>query len=139
MALRTSLPLALGVLLLAGCTSSGAFIASNQTNVLLSESNYVVAATNVSGEAESGYLLGFSYAPSGLIANTIALVRVSGSDALYKDAIENLWANYEKENGSPEGQSLALTNIRYDSDILNLFLYTKVKVSVRADIIRFKE
>ncbi|MDZ7694875.1 MAG: DUF6567 family protein [Balneolaceae bacterium] len=127
----------LAIGLLAGCTSSGAFISTNQTNVNLEEGNFSIAASNVSGMAESGYILGLSYS-YGMLANTIAIARVSGSDMLYADALENLWASYEAEHGSVEGENLALTNIRYDADIINLILYTKVKVTVRADVIEFE-
>lgn len=132
--------LLLTVLLLAlftSCTTSGAFIATNQTNVNLEEDNFTVSASNVSGEAESGYILGLSYS-YGVVANTIAIARVSGAGNLYGEALENLWANYEANHGSVEGQKLALTNVRYDADMLNLILYTKVKVTVRADVVEFE-
>jgi hypothetical protein len=127
----------LGVLLLTGCTNSGAFLAANQTIVNLNEGNYSIAATNVTGEAEAGYILGLSYS-TGLTATTLALARVDGTDKLYADALENLWSNYEAEYGEVEDGSLALANVRYDSDILNLILYTQVKVTVRADIVEFE-
>ncbi|MCG2587344.1 DUF6567 family protein [Rhodohalobacter sulfatireducens] len=127
----------LGMLLFTGCTNSGAFLAANQTIVNLEEGNYSIAATNVTGEAEAGYILGLSYS-TGLTANTFALARVDGTDKLYTDALENLWANYEAEHGEVVEGKLALANFRYDSDILNLVLYTQVKVTVRADIIEFR-
>lgn len=126
----------LGVLLLTSCTNSGAFLAANQTIVNLNEGNYAISATNVTGESEAAYILGLSYS-TGLTANTIALARVEGTAMLYADALENLWANYEAEHGAVVDGTLALANVRYDSDILNLVLYTKVKVSVRADVIEF--
>jgi len=127
----------LGALLLTGCTNSGAFLAANQTIVNLEEGNYSIAATNVMGEAQAGYILGLSYS-TGLTANTLALARVEGTDKLYADALENLWSNYEDEYGEIEDGSFALVNVRYDSDILNLVLYTQVKVTVRADIVEFQ-
>lgn len=123
-------------LTVAGCTSSGAFLASNRTSVNLEEGNYTISATNVSGQAESGYLFGISYS-YGPMANTLALARVEGDGMLYVTALEKLWENYASENGSITGRQLALTNVRYDADILNLFVYTKVKVTVRADVIEF--
>lgn len=126
----------LGALLFTGCTNSGAFLAANQTIVNLNEGNYAISATNVTGESEAGYILGLSYS-TGLTANTLALARVEGTAMLYADALENLWANYEAEHGEVVDGTLALANVRYDSDILNLILYTKVKVTVRADIIEF--
>lgn len=125
------------VLFISGCTSSGAFLSNNQTNVELTEANYTIAATNVVGEAESAYIIGFSYASFGMIANTIAIARIQGNGMLYSEALENLWVNFEAEAGTVEGRNLALTNVRYDADILNLFLYTKIKVSVRADVVEF--
>lgn len=123
--------------LLVGCTSSGAFISTNRTNVNLEQDNFNIVASNVSGESESGYVLGFSYS-YGLVANTIAIARVDGTGMLYTDAIQNLWNNYEAGHGSIEGKNLALTNVRYDADILNLIIYTKVKVTVRADVVQFE-
>lgn len=127
------------ILLLSGCTSSGAFLSNNQTNVELTEANYSIVATNVMGESESAYVLGFSYSALGMVANTIAIARISGSGMLYSEALESLWSSFEAENGNVEGRNLALTNVRYDADILNLFLYTKVKVYVRADVVEFTD
>lgn len=126
------------VVILSGCSSSGAFLASNQTNVELGEANYTIVATGVHGEAESGYILGLSYS-SGFIANTFALARVSGTDKLYSDALDNLWENYESNHGAIGDKKLALTNVRYDAEILNLILYTGTKITVRADIVEFNE
>jgi hypothetical protein len=128
--------LGLFVVLINGCATSGAFIAANVTNVELAEPNFKIVATNVSGESEAGYLIGVSYSMS-TITNTLALIRVEGTGQLYKEALEKLWQNYEKYNGSPAGKKLALVNVRYDADILNLFLYTKVKYFIRADVVEF--
>lgn len=126
-------------MIITGCTSTGAFVASNQTNVVLNEANYEIAAAGVTGEANSSYVLGFSYSSFGMVANTFALVRVSGSGMLYQEALENLWSSFEQEYGNVEGRTLALANVRYDTDIVNLIFYTKVKVSVRADVVEFSE
>lgn len=120
-----------------GCTSSGAFMAANQTIVNLNEGNYTLTATNVAGEAEAGYVLGISYS-NGPFANTLAIARVDGTGMLYAEALQNLWNNYEANHGAMGDKKLALTNVRYDTDMLNLILYTKVKVIVRADIVEFE-
>lgn len=120
-----------------GCTNSGAFLAANQTIVNLNQGNYSIAATNVSGQSEAEYVLGVSYS-SGLAATTLAVARVNGTEMLYADALENLWANYEAEHGDVEEGTLALANVRYDTDILNLLFYTKVVLTVRADIVEFE-
>jgi hypothetical protein len=57
---------------------------------------------------------------------------------LYAEALQNLWNNYEANHGAMGDKKLALTNVRYDTDMLNLILYTKVKVIVRADIVEFE-
>lgn len=124
------------VIILSGCSSSGAFLAINQTSVELGEANYTIVETGVHGEAEAGYILGLSYS-SGFIANTFALARVSGTDKLYSDALDNLWENYESNHGAIGDKKLALTNVRYDAEILNLLLYTGTKITVRADIVEF--
>lgn len=131
------LALVLIAFVLTGCSSSGAFLSANQTIVNLDEGNYSITETNVMGESESAYVLGLSYS-TGLTAVTLAIARVEGTGMLYAEALEDLWSNYEANNGTSEGQSLALTNVRYDTDILNLIFYTKVKVMVRADVVRFE-
>ena len=131
------LTLLLVVALAAGCTNSGAFISANQTIVNLNEGNYTLTATNVSGQAESAYILGLSYS-SGLIANTLAIARVEGTGMLYAEALENLWENYESDHGMIRERKLALANVRYDTDIVNAFVYTKVKVMIRADVVEFQ-
>ena len=126
------------IVFLSGCFNSGAFLSHNQTQVELSESNYEIIATNMSGEAKAGYILGLSWSLGGAATGTIALARVTGSGLLYKEALENLWMNYERDYGSVKGKKLALVNVRYDCESFNLVLYTECKVSVRADIVEFK-
>jgi hypothetical protein len=58
---------------------------------------------------------------------------------LYKEALENLWKNFETTNGSVEGRRLALVNVRYDADALNLFVYTQPKIVIRADVVEFTD
>lgn len=125
------------VIIATGCTSSGAFIAANQTIVNLEDGNYSLTATNVMGESEAGYVIGVSFS-SGPFANTLALARVNGTGMLYAEALQNLWNNYEANHGAIGDKKLALANVRYDADMLNFILYTKVKVMVRADIVEFE-
>ena len=127
----------LAAFIFTGCTSTGAFLSANQTIVNLNEGNYTIAVTNVTGESESAYVFGLSYS-TGLAASTFAIARVEGTGMLYSEALENLWANFEATNGTVRDQKLALVNVRYDTDILNLFVYTKVRVIVRADVIAFE-
>ncbi len=122
----------------AGCVSTGSFPSANVTNVELSEGNFEMVATDVSGEASAGYLLGLS-GGFGLASqtSTLALVRVSGDGALYREAIRDLWDNFRAEYGDVEGRTLALVNVRFDSDALNLLVYTQPTVSIRADVVEF--
>lgn len=123
---------------LMGCASTGAFNAGNLTDVTLSEANYNLIATNVSGEASAGYLLGVS-ASVHQTMQTVALARVEGPGMLYGEAMANLWENFEGVYGSTEGRQLALVNIRFDSEALNLLIYTKPTVSIRADVVEFTD
>jgi hypothetical protein len=125
-------------ILMMGCANSGMFLAANKTNVELGEANYNIVATNVSGESSSGYLLGFSY-PLGAATGTFALVRVSGTGMLYREALENLWQHYTENYGEIKGKKLALVNVRYDVDTINLILYTEARVSIRADVVEFTD
>ena len=137
--MKTYLRISLCVLIaamFAGCASTGMFTASNITEVQLQKNNFIIVARNVSGEAEASYLLGSSFS-LGMMTNTVAVLRVSGTGMLYKEALEDLWKNYEAVHGSVEGKKLALVNVRYDADALNLFVYTRPKVMVRADVVEF--
>ncbi len=128
--------LVLCTLLFSGCLSTGLFMSANTTEVKLASNNYKIVATNVTGEAKAGYILGTSFS-AGAATSTFALARVSGTGLLYAEALEGLWANYEEKHGSVEGKKLALVNVRYDSDVLNLVLYTEARITIRADIVEF--
>jgi hypothetical protein len=125
-------------LFLSGCTTGGAFLAQNQTNVELAEDNFEIIARDVEGSAYADYLLGFS-GSSGPVTNTLALVRVGGSAMLYNDALNSLWRNFEENYGSTEGRNLVLANVRYDADILNLIVFTKTTLYVHADVVEFSQ
>ena len=126
------------MILLSGCASSGMHMSSSLTNVELSEANYRIVARSVSGEARAGYILGASFGV-GMYAQVIGVARVSGDKALYKTAMDNLWNNFEAKHGNVEGRNLALVNVRYDVDALNLFVYTQPLLTIQADIIEFLE
>jgi len=126
--------------LLSSCATSGLFTSAHVTNVELSEPNYTIVARSVSGVAESSYLLGFSGAFRGEM-QSLAVYQLDGPKYLYQAALENLWDNYERENNAQvNGRSLALVNLRYDSEAVNVLgFYTKAKVSLSADIVEFSE
>ena len=119
------------------CTTSGLFFSTHLTNVELSESNYKIVAKNVKGEAQAEYIIGITGAFRGEL-QTLAVARVGGEEMLYQQAMENLWKNFENDYSQVvEGRKLALVNVRYDSDAINLILYTRPKISIRADVIEF--
>lgn len=119
-----------------GCAQTGVLAAGHITSVELSEDNYQLVATDVSGGAEAGYVLGISF-PSGMRSSTLALARVEGTGMLYREAMADLWAVFQEAYGPVDGRALALTNIRYDSDNLNLLVYTRPRLSIRADVVEF--
>jgi hypothetical protein len=108
------------------------------TDVQLKEANYEIVATDVHGSATAGYLLGVS-GGLGPTTSAFAVARVSGDGHLYQAALANLWANVESEYGVVKGNDLALINVRYDVDALNLLVYTQPTLTVRADVIEFTE
>jgi len=124
---------------LTGCFTSGTFLSGHVTNVQLAEANYTIVATNVQGTATAGYLFGVSGSRFGLSTNALALVPISGEPQLYQAALADLWRNIESEYGTVEGERLALVNVRYDVDALNLLVYTQPTLTVRADVIEFTE
>ena len=123
---------------LAGCSTGGSFLAHNATNGELSEANFKIIAENVEGNSKASYLLGVSFS-NGSTANTLALLRVGGTAKLYDHAIQNLWKNFKEKHGDTEGKNLVLANIRIDTDILNLLLYTQTELFITADVIEFEE
>lgn len=132
-------PLTFIIAVTSGCATSGQFKSTHLTNVELSRKNFRVLATNVAGEATAGYLIGLSFG-SGSDMSTFALIRVEGKGLLYKEALENLWKNFEDTHGRVAGRNLALVNVRYDASALNVLgLYTEPKVAVRADVVEFLE
>jgi hypothetical protein len=126
------------ITVISGCYSAGSFLSQNVTNVELSDPNFSYVATNLEGTSQADYLIGISFS-TGFMANTFALVRVGGTATLYDDAVQDLWEKYKEKNGDIEGKKLALVNIRYDTDILNLFVYTQTKLYIHADVVEFTE
>lgn len=120
-----------------GCTTAGTFQSQNVTNIELSETNFEIIARNVSGRAHADFLLGIS-SSTGSVGSTLALVRVGGTPTLYNDAIMDLWDDFEDDYGSAEGRNLVLANVRYDTDILNLVVFTKTTLIIHADVIEFR-
>lgn len=123
---------------LSSCTTGGSFLAHNITNVELSEPNFKIVAKNLEGYSKASYLFGLTYS-SGVIANSLALVRIGGTAKLYDDAIQNVWKNYKEKYGDTEGKKLVLANIRIDTDMLNLLVYTQTELYITADVIEFEE
>jgi hypothetical protein len=126
------------VVMLAGCSNGGIFAGSNMTDVQLQKNNFKIIARDISGQAQAGYILGATIS-QGIVTNTLALIRVSGTGMLYKEAFEDLWKNFEAANGPVGNRKIAFINLRYDSDGLNLVLYTQAKIMIRADVIEFTE
>jgi Family of unknown function (DUF6567) len=122
----------------AGCATGGMFAAGNLTDVRLQSGNYKILARGVTGEAGAGYLFGVTV-PAGMMTNSIAIVRIDGTGMLYKEALDGLWKNFQLTHGPAEGKKLALVNVHYDCDALNLFVYTHAKVVVTADVVEFSE
>ncbi len=125
-------------LVLSSCSTGGMFAAGNLTDVQLQRGNFKIIERGLSGESTAGYLLGIT-TPLGAATNTIAIARVQGTGMLYKEALDNLWKNYEAVHGSTEGKKLALINVHYDSDVLNLLVYTQAKIMVSADVVEFSD
>lgn len=124
-------------LFLGGCSSTGVTASSHITNVQLGAPNFRIVSTNVSGEASSRALFGVSYG-LGMAATQLALIPLDDERALYKAALSALWTRFETENGAAEGRKLALVNVRYDSESVNTFFYTKVTTVVVADVVEFE-
>lgn len=123
---------------LSACATAGAFPSVNLTSVELGNADFRVVATDVGGEASAGYLLGVSggFGPG---MQTLALARIEGDGRLYAAALQDLWETFEAEHGPVADRRLALANVRFDSEALNLLVYTRPTVWVRADVVEFGE
>ena len=125
-----------GALLSGGCSSTGLTASSHLTNVQLTNGNYRLVATNVSGEGSAEAVLGFSLGV-GFGASQVALIPLTKTRMLYGKAMRDLWANFESKHGPAGNRRVALVNLRYDSDALNLLVYTKVSTVITADVVEF--
>ena len=130
----TAIALGLVAAALMGCAQAGMFAAGNMTSVELSEPNYRIVATGVSGQAEAAYMIGVSYS-NGPMTQSFSLARVSGTGHLYKEAMEELWATFEAKHGPIAERHLALAN----AGTRNFLIYNDVSLTIRADIIEFVE
>lgn len=130
--------LALGATMLSGCFSSGLLASANITNVELAKGNYKIVGTSMMGSASAQYLFGASVG-MGIYMQTIAIIPLTQNRQLYTLAMVDLWKNFETKYGSPVGRKLALVNIRYDSEALNVMVYTSPKVTIIADVVEFTD
>jgi hypothetical protein len=124
------------VVLTSSCASSGVLASGQSTQVQLNAANYKIVANSVSGQAKAGYLFGATLG-LGMYSQAYALIPLQKDRALYKMAMEDLWKNFEAKYGKAEGRTLALVNLRYDTEGLNLFVYTSPKLTVIADVVEF--
>jgi hypothetical protein len=124
---------------LSSCLNGGYFASANVTNVELSEANYQIVARSITGTAVSSYLFGFSGAFRGEM-QSFGIFKLDGPDFLYQTAMDNLWTNFESRNSDVVGRRLALVNVRYDSNAVNVLgLYSEARVAITADVIEFTE
>jgi hypothetical protein len=120
------------------CVNSGLLVSSHSTTVQLSQPNYKVVATSVSGQAKAAYLFGASFGV-GMYSQSYALIPLQKDRALYKIALQDLWKNFEEKYGKAEGRTLALVNLRYDTEALNTGIYTSPKLTIIADVVEFQK
>jgi hypothetical protein len=125
------------MIFLFACAPSGMTLNHSTTQVELRAPNFKLVAKDITGTAEASYLVGLSYS-YGMVTNSLALYRLEGSGLIYKEAMENLWKRFEEKYGAVEGRKLGLINVRYDADIINLLLYTKVTIYITADVVEFQ-
>jgi len=122
--------------LLTGCAASGLTASSHLTNVELSDGNYRVVATNITGQASSKGIVGISVG-FGMGGSQMSLIPLTEDRMLYKRAMQDLWNNFEERHGAPANRRLALVNVRFDSESLNLLLYTRLNTVIIADVVEF--
>lgn len=121
----------------AACATAGVFPSVNVTSVELADPNFRIVATDVGGQATAGYVFGISggFGPG---MQTLAIARVHGDGQLYAAALRELWRSFEATYGPVADRRLALINVRYDAEALNLLVYTRPTIWVRADVVEFE-
>ncbi len=124
--------------LMISCTSTGIFASGTTTQVQLNKGNYKIVATSVTGTASSKYILGMCYG-FGMYNSAFGVIPLTKDRALYKLATQNLWTNFEAKYGVVQGKKLALINVRYDTQALNLLVYASPTLTIIADVIEFTE
>lgn len=97
--------------LLNGCASTGLTASSHVTNVQLTNPNFRIMATSVSGEATSNALFGISYG-LGIATTQPAIIPLKKDRMLYRNAMGKLWADFEAKYGRVANRKLALVNVR---------------------------
>ena len=97
--------------------SSAALEIHNQTQVKLSEGNFVTVKTNVVGQAKGFALLGF----------------ISVVPARFQTAMDRLYSKAEMKTGKPQ----VLGNVIMEKTSAYWILFSIPRVSVRADVVEF--
>ena len=106
--------------LLAGCAGSmGSYSPCNDTQVQLSEANYRIIQSGVTGESQCWYFL--SLIPA-------------GNTELYKMAMDNLRSKIKVKD-----KSIAIVNVTQDLTIYNYILMSGQRLTITADIVEFTE
>ena len=120
-----------------GCSNSGSI---QQQSVMFIEPNHRYIERNIRAEVSQGYVLGVSGADgvNGSIWS-FALARVSGTATPHEDALQSIWAQFEEKHGAVGDRNYSLANIRFDSESLNLLLFTSTRLYVYADVVEFKK
>ncbi len=60
-----------------------------------------------------------------------------GTGALENEALDDLWRHFRQTYGAPEGRSLMLMNVVRTQSLKSFFLFGRITVVVRADVIEF--
>ena len=111
------LALAMLLLVVAGCASTGAFPHASSTSVSLSQNNYLVVKSNAIGTSSGLKLFGL----------------LPLSSPRYTTAMSSLYDNASVK----EGRAYALANVIQERSSTFLILFTVPKLTVRADVIEF--
>lgn len=97
--------------------SSSALEIHNQTEVKLTEGNFVTVKTNVVGQARGFSLLGF----------------ISMVPARFQTAMDRLYSKAEMQTGKPQ----VLGNVVMEKTSAYWILFSIPRISVRADVVEF--
>ncbi len=117
----------IGLLLLLNCTiNHSAIIGQTFVPPVMKQGAYRIIAIGITGRAQKVLFL------------PLEQTNVHSLAILKKEALDDLWRQFRKNFGEPEGHSLALMHVVWTTSGKSFLLFSKITMEIRADVIEFQ-